>query len=210
MTFFTSAQSPMSVMGKRSLAKPGSMPVVKQVAPPSAQASVIGSIHEGGFWLHVGPDPRRHRRRADVDAGPQEGAHVGDVGVGLARRRAVVHQRIGSQRGERTEVVGGTEPEGADPADLPHVAADLVLVVHADPDELEVRVADDLGDDHLADEPGTPDDDLLLALSWATASHRNDSPHRSLTCDRALVERLAARVGRPPPPRVVTAIVGDT
>ena len=43
-------------MGKRSLAKPGSMPVVKQVAPPSAHASVMGSIHEGGFcfmWGHT-------------------------------------------------------------------------------------------------------------------------------------------------------------
>ena len=45
----TSAHRPMRVMGKRSLAKPGSMPVVKQVAPPSAQASVMGSIHEGGL-----------------------------------------------------------------------------------------------------------------------------------------------------------------
>ena len=38
------------------MAKPGSMPVVKHVAPPSAQASVIGSIHEGGLsfmWGHT-------------------------------------------------------------------------------------------------------------------------------------------------------------
>ena len=41
-------------MGNRSLAKPGSIPVVKQVAPPSAQASVMGSIHEGGFCFMCG------------------------------------------------------------------------------------------------------------------------------------------------------------
>ena len=36
------------------MAKPGSMPVVKQVAPPSAQASVMGSIHEGGLSFMYG------------------------------------------------------------------------------------------------------------------------------------------------------------
>ena len=36
-------------MGKRSLANPGSIPVVKHDAPPAAQASVIGSIQLGGL-----------------------------------------------------------------------------------------------------------------------------------------------------------------
>ena len=40
---------PISVIGNRSLAKPGSMPVVKHEAPPAAQASAIGSIQFGGF-----------------------------------------------------------------------------------------------------------------------------------------------------------------
>ncbi len=44
----------MRVMGKRSLAKPGSMPVVKHDAPPASQASVMGSIHDGGFWAIAG------------------------------------------------------------------------------------------------------------------------------------------------------------
>ncbi len=36
------------------MAKPGSMPVVKHDAPPSSQASVIGSIQRGGFCVMVG------------------------------------------------------------------------------------------------------------------------------------------------------------
>ncbi len=41
-------------MGKRSLAKPGSMPVVKHDAAPAAHASVMGSIHEGGLSVMEG------------------------------------------------------------------------------------------------------------------------------------------------------------
>ena len=41
-------------MGKRSLAKPGSMPVVKHEAPPSSQASVIGSFHAEGVRAIAG------------------------------------------------------------------------------------------------------------------------------------------------------------
>ncbi len=41
-------------MGRRSLANPGSMPVVKQDAPPALQASVMGSIHEGGLRTMAG------------------------------------------------------------------------------------------------------------------------------------------------------------
>ena len=44
----------MSVMGKRSLANPGSIPVVKHEAPPSLHASVMGSIHDGGFLVMWG------------------------------------------------------------------------------------------------------------------------------------------------------------
>ena len=36
------------------MAKPGSMPVVKQEACPSSQASVMGSIQLGGFHLDAG------------------------------------------------------------------------------------------------------------------------------------------------------------
>ena len=41
-------------MGSRSLAKPGSMPVVKHEAPPASHASVIGSIQVAGFWAMPG------------------------------------------------------------------------------------------------------------------------------------------------------------
>ena len=49
-TIRTSQHRPMSVIGKRSLAKPGSMPVVKQEAPPSSHASSMGLIQFGGFF----------------------------------------------------------------------------------------------------------------------------------------------------------------
>ena len=41
-------------MGNRSLAKPGSMPVVKHEDPPAAQASVMGSTQLGGLSDMVG------------------------------------------------------------------------------------------------------------------------------------------------------------
>ena len=50
----TSEHTPISVIGNRSLAKPGSMPVVKHDASPNSQASVIGWIQLGGFRYMVG------------------------------------------------------------------------------------------------------------------------------------------------------------
>ena len=50
----TSEHNPISVIGNRSLAKPGSMPVVKHDASPSSHATVIGSIQLGGFRCMVG------------------------------------------------------------------------------------------------------------------------------------------------------------
>ncbi len=144
------------------MAKPGSMPVVKQVAPPSAQASVIGSIHEGGLSVMWGQTHGVMAVEAHIDAGPEEGAHVADVGVGLSGRRPVVHQGVGAEGDQRIKVVGGGDPDGPDAADLAGVPADLVLVVDPDPDQLEVRVAQHLGDDHLPHEPRTPDHDPLL------------------------------------------------
>ena len=41
-------------MGNRSLAKPGSMPVVKHDAPPASHAATIGSIQCGGFCAIAG------------------------------------------------------------------------------------------------------------------------------------------------------------
>ena len=50
----TSEHRPISVIGNRSLANPGSMPVVKHDDSPSSQASVIGSIQFGGLRCMVG------------------------------------------------------------------------------------------------------------------------------------------------------------
>ena len=50
----TSEHRPISVIGNRSLANPGSMPVVKHDDSPASQASVIGSIQFGGLSFIVG------------------------------------------------------------------------------------------------------------------------------------------------------------
>ena len=76
-----------------------------------------------------------------------------------AERGPVVHQGVGAEGDERIEVVGGGDPRRCDAADVADVAADLVLVVDADADELEVGVAQHLGDHHPPHEPRAPDDD---------------------------------------------------
>ena len=70
-------------------------------------------------------------------------------------------------------------PDGLEAADLADVLADLVRVADPDPDEFELGVADDLGDHHLADETGTPDDD---ALGHVERSYRIISPALTSRC----------------------------
>jgi hypothetical protein len=67
-----------------------------------------------------------------------------------------VHQRVGRERQQRVEVVGGDDARGIQTADLAGVTADLVGIRHAHPDQLERGVPHDLGDHHLADEPRPP------------------------------------------------------
>src|SRR5207248_10656870 len=62
---------------------------------------------------------------------------------------------------EGVDVVGGRQPDRVDPTDLADVLANLRRVGDTDADELERRMAHDLGDDHLADEARAPDDDAL-------------------------------------------------
>jgi len=87
-----------------------------------------------------------------------------------------VHERVGSQRDEFLDRVGGADTGGlgeaglGEAADLGGVLADLVGVGDADADQLERRVPDDLRDDQLADDAGAPDDDPI---------HRSNA---SLTC----------------------------
>ena len=73
-----------------------------------------------------------------------------------------MHQGVGTEGDQRLQIVGGGDPDGPDAADLARIAADLVLVVDPDADQLETGVAQHLGDDHLPHEPRTPDDDPLL------------------------------------------------
>ena len=99
--------------------------------------------------VHRRPHPRRHGRRADVDPRAQEPGDQGDVVVGVRGGGPVVHQRVGFERDERVDVVGGRHAQAsAEAADLTDVAAHLVGIAHPDPDQLEQRVLDDLGDDH--------------------------------------------------------------
>ena len=81
------------------------------------------------------------------------------LSIGVRGGGAVVHQRVGLERNEGVDVVGGGHPElGAEATDLADVAARLVGIAHADADELEQRVLDDLGDHHPADKTRAPDD----------------------------------------------------
>ena len=66
----------------------------------------------------VRPHPRGHGRRAHVDAGPEEGADVADVVVGVGRGRPEVHQGVGREGDQGVDVVGGGDADRLDPADL--------------------------------------------------------------------------------------------
>ena len=110
--------------------------------------------------------------------GPQEPGDQRDVVVGVRRGRAVVHQRVGLQRDQRVDVVGGGDADRfGQPADLADVAADLLRVADPDTDQLEQRMFDDFGDHHLADEAGTPDHNPFSH----PATFRSDEPRFTLS-----------------------------
>jgi hypothetical protein len=56
-TLSTRPQRPSSVMGKRSLAKPGSIPPLKKVVPPSLHAASTGSSSSLGVSLGLWKTP---------------------------------------------------------------------------------------------------------------------------------------------------------
>lgn len=72
-----------------------------------------------------------------------------------------MHQRVRSQSDEGSDVVGGRESHFADATDDPDVTPDLGPRTDPHSDQVERRVSDDLGYDHAADEPGTPDNYTL-------------------------------------------------
>src|SRR5581483_8844724 len=95
--------------------------------------------------------------------GPQEAGDQRNVLLGLHRRGAVVHQRVGFQRDQGVDLIGGGDAHRfGQSADVADVAADFVGVADADADQFEHRVLDDFGDHHLADEAGAPDHHSLL------------------------------------------------
>jgi len=149
----------------------------------AGRATLLARLCDGfdpRWWVlpHVRPHPGRHRRRAHVGSGAQEGADVADVGVGLPRRGPVVDQGVGAQGDECIEVVRGREAYRCDSADLPDVPPDLVLVVDTYPNQLEVRVTQDLGDHHLPYEPCSPDDDPLELCHWGIIAPPRASTRR--------------------------------
>ena len=90
-----------------------------------------------------------------------------------------MHQRVGLQRDEGVDVVGGGQPEfPPESADFADVAAHLLRAVHPDADQFEQGVLDDLGDDHPADESRTPDNNALCLRFLHGLHHRRARDHR--------------------------------
>ena len=100
------------------------MPVVKQDdSPSSSQASVMGWIHCGGLRCMVEQTHGVIAVEHHVDAGPQETRDQRDVVLGVHGRRAVMHQRVGFERDQGLDVVGGGDAHRlAQPADVADIA----------------------------------------------------------------------------------------
>src|SRR5438093_11016328 len=101
----------MSVIGKRSLAKPGSIPVVKHDARPSSQALVIGAIQSGGLRVIAG-----HTQGViaveHMDAGAGEDAATAGVVARGRRGRPVVGTGAGGEREAGPAVGAGGAGDG--------------------------------------------------------------------------------------------------
>src|SRR5256885_323967 len=93
------------------------------------------------------------------------GISRGEVSSG---RRPVVGQRVRCLGDQRLDVVGGDDAGRCEPADLAHIATDLVRIGDSHSYELELRLPQDLGDDHPADEPGAPHHHPLAHLGPPT------------------------------------------
>jgi hypothetical protein len=123
-----------------------------------------------GDLVRVRPHPRRHRRRADVDAGPQEGADDADVVIGQPRGRTVVNDRVGPQRDQLVHRIRGVHAGLLPAAQIAGVGPDLVRVADADPGQFEARVTNDLGQHHRPDDTGAPQNDPFPAGCWHDSS----------------------------------------
>ncbi len=133
------------------------MPVVKHDDSPNSHASVIGWIQFGGLRCIVGHTHGVIAVEHTSIPARRNRVIKRDVGVGVRSGRAVMHQRVGLERDQRVDVVGGGDADRlGQPADFADVAADFLRVADADADQFELRMFDDLGDHHLADETGTP------------------------------------------------------
>ncbi len=165
-------------MGKRSLAKPGSMPVVKHDAPPASQASVIGAIQSGGLSVIAGQTHGVIAVEHTSMPGTKEGADVPDVVAPGAPPsvRSGPGRRAQGRRGPATSSVAA-RPMRIEAADLPDVLSHLRRVADADAHELERRVPEDLGDHHPADEAGAPDHDSLGHLVLPLLSSPGSKTH---------------------------------
>ena len=79
--------------------------------------------------------------------------HRAGVAVGSAGR---VHDTVGFERDERIGVVGRGQPDGLSPGQFTGVPADLVVGMHPDTDEFEVRPAPNRVDGDRSDTAGRP------------------------------------------------------
>ena len=88
-----------------------------------------------------------------------------------------MHQRIGLERDQRVDVVGGGDADRfGQPTDLADVATDFLGIADANADQLEQRVFDDFGDHHPADETGTPHHNTLRTALSHPVTFRSTAP----------------------------------
>ena len=88
----------------------------------------MGSIHDGGFRVMAGHTHGVMAVEHTSMPARRKAPDVADVVVGVGRGRPVVDQRVGPERDQGGDVVGGREPDRVDAADLADVLADLVRV----------------------------------------------------------------------------------
>ena len=136
------AEARRATSGRTSLAKPGSMPEVKNDVPPARHAvlELVAHLREERLRVHERHDRARH----DVLARGEDAADVLDRLEGPQVGGRGVADAVGVEREERVGVVGRAHAgRGGSPQSSPASVPGLRRAVHPHADELELGMVDD-------------------------------------------------------------------